>query len=63
MSPWGQPVGGYSSSIPLWLGCYSQDDMRQGVWNIIREAVELWREVTSETASPRSTIFDAALDQ
>ena len=45
-----EPVGGYSASVPALPGCYSQGDTRQDALDNIREAAELWLEVTSDTA-------------
>ena len=46
-----EPVGGFSASVPALPGCYSQGDTREDALDHIREAAELWLEVTSDTGT------------
>lgn len=40
--------GGYSASVPALPGCHSQGDTMSEALTNIREAAELWLEVTEE---------------
>ena len=51
-----EPVGGYSVSVPALPGCHSQGDTRAEALANIREAADLWLEVT-EAASLRDQLL------
>jgi antitoxin HicB len=46
-----EALGGYSVSVPALPGCYSEGETREEALANIREAAELWLEVTAESAS------------
>ncbi|MBI1832308.1 MAG: type II toxin-antitoxin system HicB family antitoxin [Planctomycetes bacterium] len=46
-----EAVGGYSVSVPALPGCHSEGDTLEEALANIREAAELWLEVTAEAAS------------
>ena len=43
-----EPVGGYSVRVPALPGCHSQGETMSEALTNIREAAELWLEVTEE---------------
>ncbi|HLN32415.1 MAG TPA: type II toxin-antitoxin system HicB family antitoxin [Gemmataceae bacterium] len=43
-----EAVGGYSVSVPALPGCRSQGETRDEAMQNIKEAAELWLEVTAE---------------
>lgn len=43
-----EDVGGYSVSVPALPGCHSQGETLEDALANIREAAELWLEVTAE---------------
>lgn len=45
-----EDVGGFSVSVPGMPGCHSQGETLSEALANIREAAELWLEVTAETA-------------
>ena len=45
-----ESVGGFSVSVPALPGCYSQGETIEEAMTNIREAAELWLEVTADTA-------------
>lgn len=51
-----ESVGGYSVSVPALPGCHSQGDTRAEALANIREAADLWLEVT-EAASLRDQLL------
>jgi antitoxin HicB len=48
-----EKVGGFSVSVPALPGCYSEGDTLDEALSNIREAAELWLEVTAKRATPR----------
>ena len=46
-----ESVGGYSVSVPALPGCHSQGETLDEALANIREAADLWLEVTEEAAS------------
>ena len=46
--------GGYSASVPALPGCSSQGETREEALENIREAAELWLEVSADTAATRA---------
>jgi antitoxin HicB len=46
-----EAVGGYSVSVPALPGCHSEGETLEEALGNIREAAELWLEVTAEAAS------------
>ncbi len=46
-----EKVGGYSVSVPALPGCYSEGETLPEALHNIREAAELWLEVSSERAA------------
>lgn len=46
--------GGYSVSVPSLPGCHSQGDTRKEALANIREAAELWLEVTAAAATKKA---------
>jgi predicted RNase H-like HicB family nuclease len=46
-----EKVGGYSVSVPALPGCYSQGETMKDALSNIREAAELWLEVTAKRAT------------
>lgn len=46
-----ESVGGYSVSVPALPGCFSEGETLAEALANIREAAELWLEVTAEAAS------------
>ena len=46
-----EAVGGYSVSVPALPGCHSQGETRAEALANIREAAELWLDVTAEAAT------------
>jgi predicted RNase H-like HicB family nuclease len=57
-----ETVGGYSVSVPALPGCYSEGDTREEALANIREAAELWLEVTSESAAIQIRTQSADVD-
>ena len=49
-----EPVGGYSVSVPALPGCYSEGETLEEALANIREAAELWLEVTADAATDQS---------
>ena len=49
-------AGGYSISVPSFPGCYSQGETKEEALTNIREAAELWLEVTAERAAAEAKI-------
>lgn len=49
-----EAMGGYSVSVPALPGCYSEGETREEALANIREAAELWFEVTAESAAVES---------
>ncbi len=49
-----EAMGGYSVSVPALPGCYSEGETREEALANIREAAELWLEVTAESAAAES---------
>ena len=43
--------GGYSVSVPALPGCFSQGETREEALSNIREAAELWLEVSADEAA------------
>jgi antitoxin HicB len=58
-----ESVGGYSVSVPAMPGCHSQGETREEALANIREAAELWLEVTAEANSdfPRAELQEIEL--
>ncbi len=58
-----EDVGGFSVSVPGMPGCYSQGETRPEAFANIREAAELWLDVTAETAesAAKAQSIDAEL--
>ena len=50
-----ETVGGYSASVPALPGCHSQGETIEEAMANIREAAELWLEVTADTAVLKAT--------
>jgi predicted RNase H-like HicB family nuclease len=50
-----ESVGGFSASIPALPGCHSEGDTLAETLSNLREAAELWLEVTAEAAYPSLT--------
>ena len=50
-----ETVGGYSVSVPALPGCHSQGETIEEAMTNIREAAELWLEVTADTAVLQAT--------
>jgi predicted RNase H-like HicB family nuclease len=46
-----ESVGGYSVSVPALPGCHSEGDTLEEALTNIREAAELWLDVTAEANS------------
>jgi predicted RNase H-like HicB family nuclease len=46
-----ETMGGYSVSVPALPGCFSQGETREEALSNLREAVELWLEVTADEAA------------
>jgi predicted RNase H-like HicB family nuclease len=46
-----ESVGGYSVSVPALPGCFSQGETREEALANIREAAELWLEVSADEAA------------
>ena len=46
-----EAVGGYSVRVPALPGCHSQGETRAEALANIREAAELWLDVTAEAAT------------
>jgi len=46
-----ESVGGYSVSVPALPGCFSQGETREEALSNIREAAELWLEVSANEAA------------
>lgn len=57
-----ETVGGYSVSVPALPGCHSQGETIQDALDNIREAAELWLEVTSETAVSQARLASATAE-
>ncbi len=49
-----ESVGGYSVSVPALPGCYSEGDTLEEALTNIRDAAELWLEVTAEAGTIQS---------
>jgi antitoxin HicB len=49
-----EDVGGYSVSVPALPGCHSQGETLDGTLANIREAAELWLEVSAQNAQEES---------
>ncbi len=49
-----ESVGGYSVSVPALPGCYSEGDTLEEALTNIREAAELWLEVTADASTNAS---------
>jgi predicted RNase H-like HicB family nuclease len=47
--------GGYSVSVPALPGCFSQGETREEALSNIREAAELWLEVSADEAEAQGT--------
>lgn len=45
-----EPAGGYSVSVPALPGCHSEGETLEEAMANIREAAELWLEVSNERA-------------
>jgi predicted RNase H-like HicB family nuclease len=58
-----ESVGGYSVSVPALPGCHSQGETREEAMANIREAAELWLEVTAEAAEADSGLPRAELQE
>ena len=46
-----ETVGGYSVTVPALPGCFSQGETREEALSNIREAAELWLEVSADEAA------------
>lgn len=57
-----ETVGGYSVSVPALPGCHSQGETMEDALANIREAAELWLEVTAETAVSQAQSISAAAE-
>ena len=57
-----EAVGGYSASVPALPGCHSQGETIDEALANIREAAELWLEVTGETAEAQARSENAAAE-
>jgi len=51
-----ESVGGYSVRVPALPGCHSQGEILEEALANIREAAELWLEVTSEAAEAETEL-------
>lgn len=49
-----ESVGGFSASVPALPGCHSQGETLEETLSNIREAAELWLEVTAEANQGRA---------
>ena len=49
-----EQVGGFSASVPALPGCHSEGETREEALANVREAAELWLEVTAEAAAARA---------
>ena len=49
-----ESVGGYSVSVPALPGCHSEGETLEEALANIREAAELWLEVTADAATSQS---------
>ena len=54
-----ESVGGFSVSVPALRGCFSQGETLEEALENIREAAELWLEVTADAASADAETDDA----
>lgn len=50
-----EPAGGYSVSVPALPGCHSEGETLEEAMANIREAAELWLEVSNERAIAETT--------
>jgi predicted RNase H-like HicB family nuclease len=58
-----ESVGGFSGSVPAMPGCHSQRETREEALANIREAAELWLEVTADAADTGSGSPKAELQE
>jgi predicted RNase H-like HicB family nuclease len=56
-----EALGGYSVSVPALPGCYSEGETREEALANIREAAELWLEVTAENAGTEGDLQEIEL--
>ena len=56
-----EALGGYSVSVPALPGCYSEGETREEALANIREAAELWLEVTAESADTEGELQEIEL--
>lgn len=58
-----ESVGGYSVSVPALPGCHSEGETLTEALANIREAAELWLEVTADAASGEYDSTEAELQE
>jgi predicted RNase H-like HicB family nuclease len=56
-----EALGGYTVSVPALPGCYSEGETREEALANIREAAELWLEVTAESAGTEGDLQEIEL--